>query len=71
MMKCKSCTGKMISNKDLPRHLTGVSVSLKPRKMPWIAKESTTAGQPSALSWRKWCAEMRIGDACPESIKVN
>ena len=50
--------------KHLPRQKTGVLVSLKPRKMPCRAKETTTAGAPKALSERNRSAGMRIGEPC-------
>lgn len=52
------------TQKNLPRHNTGVFVSLKPRKMPWRAKETTTAGAPRALSERNLCAGACIDEAC-------
>jgi len=48
----------------LPRHRTGVFVSLKPRKMPWRAKESTTAGAPTALIERNCRAGAKVGFCC-------
>ena len=38
--------------------------------MPWRAKESTTAGAPTALKERNCCAGMCIGfSCCKEYIK--
>lgn len=48
--------------KHLPRHKTGVFVSLKPRKTPWRAKDTTTAGAPKALSERNRCAGIRMDE---------
>lgn len=47
----------------LPKHSTGVLVSLNPRNIPWTARETTTAGAPMALSDKNCCAGMRIGEA--------
>lgn len=38
----------------------GVVVSLKPRKIPCIAKARRTAGEPSALSFKNFCARISI-----------
>lgn len=47
----------------LPKHNTGVLVSLNPRNIPCIARETTTAGAPMDLSDKNCCAGMRIGEA--------
>ena len=49
--------------KRLPKHSTGVLVSLNPRNIPWTARETTTAGAPIALSDKNRSAGMRIGEA--------
>lgn len=55
----------------MPRHNTGVFVSLNPRKMPWIARETTTAGAPIALSERNCSAGMRIDEACLQKCALG
>lgn len=49
--------------KCLPKHSTGVLVSLNPRNIPWTARETTTAGAPMALSDKNCSAGIRIGEA--------
>lgn len=46
----------------LPVAYRGVLVSLKPRNTPCIARESATAGEPSALKVRYFLAGTSIGD---------
>lgn len=55
----------------LPKQYTGVFVSLKPRKIPWRAKETTNAGAPIALRIRNRCAGARIEENCRKKSMQN
>lgn len=53
---------KQMVGDSLPVAYRGVFVSLKPRKIPCIARERATAGEPNALSVRYFLAGTSIGD---------
>lgn len=57
--------------RSLPRHHRGVFVSLNPRNIAWMAMYRTTAGAPTARSFRNLSASTCMEESCQNFKNVQ